>query len=146
MAMHGKSCGGEAGDSFREIDLPVDLAALVAVFLTSTFGTSRGAVHVCLVLADVPGALFPIVAARVKRLRIPTWVFFSVKHFGTGVIIATAFIHVPNPISLCPICPLCPVHPKLLPYSHVVISFFQVPLQVSRPPASPTFSQNDIPR
>jgi len=48
------------------------------------------------------GALFPIVANRVKKLRIPAWVFFSVKHFGTGVIIATAFIHVsyPNLLSL----------------------------------------------
>jgi solute carrier family 39 (zinc transporter), member 1/2/3 len=40
------------------------------------------------------GALFPILAKRSPRLRIPSWVFFSVKHFGTGVIIATAFIHV----------------------------------------------------
>jgi hypothetical protein len=40
------------------------------------------------------GVLFPIVANRTRVLRVPPLVFFSVKHFGTGVIIATAFIHV----------------------------------------------------
>ena len=40
------------------------------------------------------GVLFPIIAKRARSLRIPSWIFFSVKHFGTGVIIATAFIHV----------------------------------------------------
>jgi hypothetical protein len=38
MLPHG--CGGDAADGFREIDLPVDLAALVALLLTSTFGNN----------------------------------------------------------------------------------------------------------
>jgi solute carrier family 39 (zinc transporter), member 1/2/3 len=88
MFRHG--CGGDVAEGVREIDLPVDIAALFALLLTSTFG-NRSLMNMS---ADSLGALFPIVAARVKRLRIPQWVFFSVKHFGTGVIIATAFIHV----------------------------------------------------
>ncbi|KFY20564.1 hypothetical protein V491_03619, partial [Pseudogymnoascus sp. VKM F-3775] len=39
------------------------------------------------------GALFPVLAARSKRMRIPKSVFFVAKYFGSGVIIATAFIH-----------------------------------------------------
>jgi hypothetical protein len=40
------------------------------------------------------GALFPVFANRNKGLGIPGWVFFFVKFFGSGVIVATAFIHV----------------------------------------------------
>jgi len=38
MGIHGHGCSAEDTDGFREIDLPVDLAALGALFLTSTFG------------------------------------------------------------------------------------------------------------
>jgi hypothetical protein len=40
------------------------------------------------------GALLPIMAARTKRMRVPPLAFFITKYFGSGVIIATAFIHV----------------------------------------------------
>jgi hypothetical protein len=33
-------------------------------------------------------------AARTKRMRVPPLAFFIAKYFGSGVIIATAFIHV----------------------------------------------------
>ncbi|RBR25966.1 uncharacterized protein FIESC28_01239 [Fusarium coffeatum] len=36
---------------------------------------------------------FPIMAAKFPGLRIPTRFFFAVRHFGTGVLIATAFVH-----------------------------------------------------
>lgn len=45
-----------------------------------------------------PGALFPIIATRHPRLRVPGWAFMFTKYFGSGVIIATAFIHVRNSI------------------------------------------------
>ena len=41
-----------------------------------------------------PGAVFPVFAKRHKGLGIPDWTFFVAKYFGSGVIIATAFIHV----------------------------------------------------
>lgn len=37
--------------------------------------------------------VFPILAKKVPGLRIPTRFFFAVRHFGTGVLIATAFVH-----------------------------------------------------
>ena len=40
------------------------------------------------------GALLPIALARTKRMHVPHVAFFIAKYFGSGVIIATAFIHV----------------------------------------------------
>lgn len=36
---------------------------------------------------------FPILAVKFPGLRIPGRFFFAVRHFGTGVLIATAFVH-----------------------------------------------------
>jgi zinc transporter ZupT len=36
---------------------------------------------------------FPILVIKFPRLRIPASFLFSAKHFGTGVLIATAFVH-----------------------------------------------------
>ncbi|KAE9972062.1 hypothetical protein BLS_004202 [Venturia inaequalis] len=57
-------------------DLPIHV---IGLFLVLTFS--------CL------GAGFPLAAKRFKGLRIPPRVFFFCKHFGTGVLIATAFVH-----------------------------------------------------
>ena len=43
------------------------------------------------------GATFPIFANRHKNVRIPEWTFFVCKYFGSGVIVATAFIHLLAP-------------------------------------------------
>ncbi|CZR57101.1 probable ZRT2-Zinc transporter II [Phialocephala subalpina] len=43
------------------------------------------------------GALLPIAAARTKRMHVPPVAFFITKYFGSGVIIATAFIHLLSP-------------------------------------------------
>lgn len=45
-------------------------------------------------LASIGGCGFPVVAKKVKWMKIPPKVFFFCKHFGTGVLIATAFVHV----------------------------------------------------
>ncbi|KAM3087285.1 low-affinity Zn(2+) transporter zrt2, variant 2 [Clarireedia jacksonii] len=45
------------------------------------------------------GALLPIAAARTKRMKVPPLAFFITKYFGSGVIIATAFIHLLAPAS-----------------------------------------------
>ncbi|CAF3509075.1 unnamed protein product [Fusarium graminearum] len=39
------------------------------------------------------GAGFPVAAKRIKWLKMPPKVFFACKHFGTGVLVATAFVH-----------------------------------------------------
>ncbi|KIJ39728.1 hypothetical protein M422DRAFT_257561 [Sphaerobolus stellatus SS14] len=43
------------------------------------------------------GALFPILSKRSKYLSVPTMAYDFAKYFGSGVIIATAFIHLLAP-------------------------------------------------
>jgi zinc transporter 1/2/3 len=54
------------------------------------------AVFIVLV-GSMSGALFPVLARRSSRLRVPEAVFDFAKYFGSGVIIATAFIHLLDP-------------------------------------------------
>ncbi|KPI43407.1 Zinc-regulated transporter 2 [Cyphellophora attinorum] len=68
-------CGGE-GFNPEDYDFPLHLAAVFIVFL-----------------ASIAGAGFPVVAKKVKWMKIPPKLFFFTKHFGTGVLIATAFVH-----------------------------------------------------
>ncbi|OCH91557.1 Zinc/iron permease [Obba rivulosa] len=49
---------------------------MLVVFLVSLFAVS-----------------FPTLSKRIRYLRIPSIVFFIGKHFGTGVILSTAFVH-----------------------------------------------------
>lgn len=51
-----------------------------------------GALFIILFVSTTACA-FPILAARLPGLRIPTSFFFAIRHFGTGVLIATAFVH-----------------------------------------------------
>lgn len=39
------------------------------------------------------GAVFPVYASRHRGTGVPEWAFFIAKYFGSGVIVATAFIH-----------------------------------------------------
>lgn len=50
-------------------------------------------------LGSALGALVPIWLARSSKLRIPQLCFFVAKYFGTGVIMATAFMHLLSPAS-----------------------------------------------
>jgi len=68
-------CGSEKDGA--EYDFPLHVAAVFIVFFASAFGAG-----------------FPVVAKKVKWMKIPPPVFFFCKHFGTGVLIATAFVHV----------------------------------------------------
>ncbi|OQD82829.1 hypothetical protein PENANT_c019G05714 [Penicillium antarcticum] len=65
--------GGVRGAAY---DLPLHVAALFIILGTSTIACA-----------------FPILATRFPRLHIPTSFLFFVSHFGTGVLIATAFVH-----------------------------------------------------
>lgn len=44
-------------------------------------------------VASFIGVMTPLVASRVKCLNLPHWLYFFARYFGSGVIIATAFIH-----------------------------------------------------
>lgn len=48
-------------------------------------------------IGSLLGAVVPIVLARSKRMQVPKTAFFIAKYFGSGVIIATAFIHLLAP-------------------------------------------------
>ncbi|KAL6702732.1 hypothetical protein ACN47E_001014 [Coniothyrium glycines] len=74
MAGEKPVCGSEADGA--EYDFPLHVAAVFIVFFASIFGAG-----------------FPVVAKKVKWMKIPPKVFFFCKHFGTGVLIATAFVH-----------------------------------------------------
>ncbi|PHH61463.1 hypothetical protein CDD81_371 [Ophiocordyceps australis] len=82
QALHGTSfiskratCGSGGADA-TVYNLPLHVGALVIIWTVSTAGCA-----------------FPLLAARIPGLRIPRRFFFVVRHFGTGVLIATAFVH-----------------------------------------------------
>lgn len=60
------------------------------------FGLRVGSIFIIMVTSSL-GALFPILAARLRFLNIHKSVFEGAKYFGSGVIIATAFIHLLAP-------------------------------------------------
>ncbi|CCE86808.1 Piso0_005321 [Millerozyma farinosa CBS 7064] len=60
------------------------------------WGARISSVFVVLV-ASAFGSLFPILSSRYSFIRMPWWCFFIAKYFGSGVIIATAFIHLLEP-------------------------------------------------
>ncbi|KDR76838.1 hypothetical protein GALMADRAFT_225700 [Galerina marginata CBS 339.88] len=62
-----------------------------------TFKGLRIASVFIIALGSFMGALFPVLAARSKWLHVPPAVFDFAKYFGSGVIIATAFIHLLSP-------------------------------------------------
>ncbi|KAF2655689.1 Zinc/iron permease [Lophiostoma macrostomum CBS 122681] len=72
--MEKPQCG--SGDDAAAYDFPLHVAAVFIVFA-----------------ASIGGCGFPVVAKKVKWMNIPPKIFFFCKHFGTGVLIATAFVH-----------------------------------------------------
>ncbi|KAF2792325.1 ZIP zinc/iron transport family [Melanomma pulvis-pyrius CBS 109.77] len=50
-----------------------------------------------ILIGSTLGAVFPVFAKRHRELGVPDWAFFIAKYFGSGVIIATAFIHLLAP-------------------------------------------------
>ncbi|QIX01444.1 hypothetical protein AMS68_006961 [Peltaster fructicola] len=66
----------------NEYDGPIGLrvSAIFVILVTSCFTT-----------------LFPVLATRVPKLRIPLYVYLFARYFGAGVIVATAFVHLLDP-------------------------------------------------
>ncbi|KAJ4357562.1 low-affinity Zn(2+) transporter zrt2 [Didymosphaeria variabile] len=50
-----------------------------------------------ILIGSLFGAVFPVFARRNRQLGVPESLFFIAKYFGSGVIIATAFIHLLAP-------------------------------------------------
>lgn len=48
-------------------------------------------------VSSTVGSVFPVYANRHKGMKVPEWTFFVAKYFGSGVIVATAFIHLLSP-------------------------------------------------
>lgn len=68
--------GCASGGARPDYDLPFHVGGLfIILFVSST------------------ACAFPILVIKFPRLRIPASFLFSAKHFGTGVLIATAFVH-----------------------------------------------------
>ncbi|KAI2472918.1 Zinc/iron permease [Annulohypoxylon bovei var. microspora] len=67
-------CGG--GKEAGEYDVALHTVGLFLVLTASIFGAG-----------------FPVAAKKISWLKVPEKVFFACKHFGTGVLIATAFVH-----------------------------------------------------
>lgn len=59
-------------------------------------GARIAALFVILIVSTAV-TFFPVVAKRVRRLRIPLYVYLFARYFGAGVIVATAFIHLLDP-------------------------------------------------
>lgn len=59
-------------------------------------GARISAVFVVLV-ASCFGSFFPLLSLKYSFIRLPGWCFFIAKYFGSGVIVATAFIHLLQP-------------------------------------------------
>ncbi|KAF8500515.1 ZIP-like iron-zinc transporter [Gautieria morchelliformis] len=69
------------GSANNQVDLlGLRVGALFVIMFTSMFG-----------------ALFPVVSRRFKIISLPPLAFDFAKYFGSGVIIATAFIHLLSP-------------------------------------------------
>lgn len=71
-----ESTCASGGVDKRDYNLPLHVGALFIILFVSFMGCA-----------------FPLLASKFPGLRIPARFFFVVRHFGTGVLIATAFVH-----------------------------------------------------
>ncbi|KAK2766693.1 hypothetical protein FQN54_006006 [Arachnomyces sp. PD_36] len=69
------ACGDGKGN-MADYDTPLHVIALLVILFVS-----------------FTACAFPLVVIKYPRLRIPSSFLFSARHFGTGVLIATAFVH-----------------------------------------------------
>ncbi|KAI5960186.1 ZRT2 [Candida pseudojiufengensis] len=62
------------------------------------FGARISSIFVIMATSAI-GTLFPLLSSKYSFIRLPNWCFFGAKYFGSGVIVATAFIHLLEPAS-----------------------------------------------
>lgn len=77
VSRHAKrsTCGG-GGANVEEYSVPLHVGGLFIILAVSFLSCA-----------------FALIAKKLPFLRIPAGFFFAVRHFGTGVLIATAFVH-----------------------------------------------------
>lgn len=59
-------------------------------------GLRVGSIFIILV-TSLFSSLFPVVTKRVPACKIPDWIYNILRYFGSGVILATAFMHLLQP-------------------------------------------------
>ncbi|RGB34153.1 Zinc/iron permease [Rhizophagus diaphanus] len=59
---------------------------------TYNLGLHIGALFIILATSSL-GSFLPVMSKKFPKFKVPSYIFFFCKHFGTGVIVATAFIH-----------------------------------------------------
>lgn len=69
-------CVSGKGNLQDEYDTPLHVVSLLVILFVS-----------------FTACAFPLIVIKYPRLRIPSSFLFSARHFGTGVLIATAFVH-----------------------------------------------------
>jgi zinc transporter 1/2/3 len=80
--------------------LGLRISAIFVILIGSVFGMLvANTLPTCLILI-FPGACFPIWTKRRSSGKLFDTLFFGAKFFGSGVIIATAFIHVSTSLAL----------------------------------------------
>ncbi|EJP66869.1 ZIP zinc/iron transporter [Beauveria bassiana ARSEF 2860] len=77
-----------------DTDAPMDCNGEIAD--DTRRGLRIGSIFIILV-ASLIGALAPVLLARQTRMHVPKFTFFVCKYVGTGVIIATAWMHLLDP-------------------------------------------------
>lgn len=89
--------GGAAFDP-QNVDLDTADARDVVCYLNKgeneydgRMGARISAIFVILIVSSAV-TFFPVLATRSKKLRVPLYVYLFARYFGTGVIVATAFI------------------------------------------------------
>ncbi|KAK3399623.1 zinc-regulated transporter 1 [Sordaria brevicollis] len=87
----------------HHVDLDTADARNVICYMTASFNDYDGRVGLrisalfVILATSTLTTLFPVLATRIPRLRIPRYVYLFARYFGAGVIIATAFIHLLDP-------------------------------------------------
>ncbi|KAI3406764.1 ZRT2 [Candida oxycetoniae] len=62
------------------------------------FGARISSIFVIMATSAI-GTFFPLLSSKYSFIRLPWWCFFGAKYFGSGVIVATAFVHLLEPAS-----------------------------------------------
>lgn len=70
----------DSGNDFNNLHMGARISSVFVILVTSAFG-----------------AFLPVLSAKGSFIKLPSWLFFGAKYFGTGVIVATAFIHLLQP-------------------------------------------------
>ncbi|KAF7169554.1 hypothetical protein CNMCM5623_002214 [Aspergillus felis] len=87
----------------NNVDLSTADPAQVVCYLSASgnnynghLGARISSIFVILAVSTA-ATFFPVVARRIPSLKIPLYVYLFARYFGTGVIVATAFVHLLDP-------------------------------------------------